>query len=38
MFGDKLKNAVHSVKGGEAAIVMDLTAFPVDSFEKGRRL
>ena len=33
MFADKLKNAVHSVKGGEAAIVMGFDGIPVDSFE-----
>ncbi|MDJ0765266.1 MAG: roadblock/LC7 domain-containing protein [Myxococcota bacterium] len=36
MFTDKLKSAVDSVKGGEAAIIMGYDGIPVDHFEADK--
>jgi len=38
MFLSKLKDAVNSVSGGEAAILMGFDGIPVDSYDKETRL
>ena len=38
MFKSKLKNAVDSVKGGEAVILMGFDGIPVDLYDAGTQL